>query len=293
MTVYIDVLFAINGIVNYFLLLATSKITKQQTSLLKLILGSFIGAVYAVCMFFPQIKSLYTIISKIIVSFLLIAVTFNIKRFTSIFKTVLVFYTTSFIFGGIALGLFYFLNFGKGTVISNGVFYFSLPWRILICSSVISYALIRFFYKTAKSGKFRDYKRIDVFLMGKKISLNALIDTGNMLSDPVSDTPVIIAEYEIISPLLSNDFKVLYENNRHSPENIILNNLDENFASRLRIIPFSSLGTEKGFLLGIKPDSIRINKILLDNIIIGIYGSRLSESKDYDALLNPEIISAL
>ena len=293
MTVYIDVLFAINGIINYLLLLATSKISKQQTSLLKLIIGSLIGAIYAVCMFFPQIRALYTIISKIIVSFLLIAVTFNIKRFASFFKTVLIFYITSFIFGGIAMGLFYFLNFGKGTIISNGVFYFSLPWRILIFSSMISYALIRFFYKTAKSEKFRVYKKIEVFLSGKKISLNALIDTGNMLSDPVSDTPVIIAEYEIISPLLSDEFKTLYESNKSSPENIILNNLDKNIASKLRIIPFSSLGTEKGFLLGIKPDAIKINKIFLDNIIIGIYGSRLSKNKDYDALLNPEIISAL
>lgn len=293
MTIYIDVLFAVNGIVNFMLLLATSKISKIQTHTWRLFFGAILGAVYAVCMFFPQIEALYTIVSKIAFSFILIAVTFTIKKLRHFLKTVFIFYITSFIFGGIALGLFYFIGFGKGTVISNGIFYFNLPWRILAIASIAAYAIIRFVWKVAKADKMRDYKSVDIYLNGNKVTLNALVDTGNMLSDPISKMPVIVAEFSVIASILPQSFISLYETLENCPENIILENQDSHLASRLRIIPFSSLGTSEGILIGMKPDSVKIGKSFYNNIIIGIYNSKLSKNMDYNALLNPEIISSL
>ena len=293
MTIYIDVLFAVNGIVNFMLLLATSKISKIQTPTWRLLIGSLLGAVYAVCMFFPQIEALYTIVSKITFSFILIAVTFTIKKLKHFLKTVFIFYITSFVFGGIALGLFYFIGFGKGTVISNGIFYFNLPWRILAIASVSAYGIIRFVWKVAKTDRMRDYKQIDIYLNGNKVSLNALVDTGNMLSEPVSKLPVIVAEFSVISSILPQSFISLYHSLENCPENIILENQDSFLASRLRIIPFSSLGTSDGMLIGVKPDSVKIGKSFYNDIIIGIYNNKLSKNMDYNALLNPEIISSL
>lgn len=293
MTVYIDVLFAVNMIINYLLLLATSKITRHSTSAVRIVLGSFAGAVYAVCMFFPQIKALYTVAAKIAVSFILVAISFNIKRVKSFFKTVCVFYITSFIFGGISLGIFYFTGTGTGTgtVISNGIFYYNLSLRLLIISSAIAYGVIRLLWKVCKSDKMRDFKQIEIFLNGKNVSLNALVDTGNMLNDPITQTPVVVAEFERIKNILPHNFNTLYTELYHSPESIIINDNISEIASRLRIIPFTSLGANESMLLGFKPDAIKIENTLREDIIIGIYGNNLSRNKDYDALLNPEIIS--
>lgn len=291
MTVYIDVLFAVNMIINYLLLLATAKITKQKTSAIRIALGSLAGALYAVCMFFPQVKMLYTVAAKIVVSFILVSITFTIRRFRLFFKTVFIFYITSFIFGGISLGMFYFTGAGKGTLISNGIFYYNLPLRMLILSSAVAYGVIRMVWKVYRSDKMRDYKKVDIYLHGKNVSLNALVDTGNMLSDPLTKTPVVVAEFERIQDILPNDFKSVYEELHDSPESIILSDNISEMASRLRIIPYSSLGAADGMLIGFKPDAVKIEKQVTDNIIIGIYGSHLSKNKDYDALLNPEIIS--
>ncbi len=291
MTVYIDVLFAVNMIINYLLLQATSKITRHSTSAVRIILGSFAGAIYAVCMFFPQIKALYTVAAKIAVSFILVAISFNIKKVKSFFKTVCVFYITSFIFGGISLGIFYFTGAGTGTVISNGIFYYNLSLRLLIISSAIAYGIIRLLWKVYKSDKMRDFKQIEIFLNGKNVSLNALVDTGNMLNDPITQTPVVVAEFERLKNIFPQDFNMLYTELCHSPESIIINDNISDMASRLRIIPFTSLGANKCMLLGFKPDAVKIENKLREDIIIGIYGNNLSRNKDYDALLNPEIIS--
>ncbi len=291
MTVYIDVLFAINLIINYLLLLATSKIAKQEASFLRLILGALAGALYAVCMFFPQIKALYTVAAKIAVSFILVAITFTIRRVKVFLKTVALFYITSFIFGGISLGIFYFTGAGRGTIISNGVFYYNLPLRQLIISTAIAYCAVRCIWKIYKSDKMRDYRKIHIHFNGKSIALNALIDTGNMLSEPITRTPVVVAEFERLKGIFPDAFNEVYTRYRSSPESIILNEEISDISSRLRIIPYSSLGETEGLLIGFKPDAVKIGKLVTDNIIIGIYGSSLSRNKDYDALLNPEIIS--
>ena len=88
--------------------------------------------------------------------------------------------------------------------------------------------------------------------------------------------------------------------------NKILNNLDGillgekfnlgEYTSKIRIIPFSSLGKENGMLLGINAKSIVVeNKedgdiIKKDNIIIGIHDGILSKSGKYHGLIGLELL---
>jgi len=291
--VYLDVLFIINLIINYLLLLATSKIAKVSSPAWRIASGAFTGAVYAVMMFFPQIKAFYTVASKIAVSFIIVAVAFSIRKTRVFLKTVFIFYITSFIFGAVSLGVFYFTGAGEGSVISNGIIYFNLPWRILIFSSFLSYIVIRTIWRIYKTDKMRIYKKVDISLDGRKVTLTALVDTGNMLKDPLTQTPVVVAQFDRLQPIFSKSFREIYERMHDSPENIILSNEGGEMTSRLRIIPFSSLGTAQGLLLGFKPDSVIIDRRVTENIIIGISDGILSNGKDYDALINPEIFSAL
>lgn len=291
MTVYIDILFVINLIINYLLLFTTEKLSKQYSPPWRLIIGATAGAVYAVCMFFPQVKMLYTTASKIIVSFVLVAITFTIRRWRTFLKTVIIFYITSFIFGGVSLGIFFFTGAGKGTMISNGIFYYNLPLRMLIISSSIAYITIRIIWRVYKSDRIRDYKQIEIWLMGESVKLNALVDTGNMLREPITGEPVIIAEFERLKSILPKEFNSAFKNN--SPEEIMCTDTDNELLRRLRVIPYTSLGSTDEMLIGFKPDSIKIGNHICENIIIGIYNRQLSQNKDYDALLNPEIISAI
>jgi stage II sporulation protein GA (sporulation sigma-E factor processing peptidase) len=60
------------------------------------------------------------------------------------------------------------------------------------------------------------------------------------------------------------------------------------------VIPFSSLGTPNGMLLGFKPDQVEILEKddtikVLQDVVIGIYNQRLSRDNKYQALLHPDI----
>jgi stage II sporulation protein GA (sporulation sigma-E factor processing peptidase) len=57
-TIYADVLFLINFIINYLLLFVTAKIAVLPLLRLKLILSASFGALYAVLSFFPSLSFL-------------------------------------------------------------------------------------------------------------------------------------------------------------------------------------------------------------------------------------------
>lgn len=86
--------------------------------------------------------------------------------------------------------------------------------------------------------------------------------------------------------------------------NYILDNLNEiingedidlkDYTSKIRIIPFTSLGKENGILLGIKADNVIVQQeegeININNVIVGIYNGILSKSGKYKALIGLELL---
>ncbi|NLY42430.1 MAG: sigma-E processing peptidase SpoIIGA [Clostridiaceae bacterium] len=297
--VYIDVLFVINLIINYLLLWTTSKISKKRASTMRILAGAVLGAVYAVVMFFPAFKIYYTFIAKILFSMVLIAVTFNIEKAREFVKVLTIFYVVSFTFGGAALGLFYFTNVGAfiGALVSNGVIYFTLPWKVLLLSSMIAYIIIRITWSiiARKMGRENMFVPLVIIFDNKSICVNALIDTGNSLYDPISKFPVVVVEFNAIKELLPEDIQQIFSECSENDLNLIskiMSNSD--WVSRFRLIPFTSLGKENGMLIGFKPDEVEImegeEKKDIKDIIVGVYNKKLSKDETYRALLNPEII---
>ncbi len=294
--VYIDVLFAVNLIINYLLLRACTVFVNLKKNNLRIISGAFIGACYAVLIFFPDFSVLYTTISKMLVSMLIVAAAYPFYSFRNYIKTLFLFYAISFGFGGCVLGIFYFSDIGAklGAVYSNGIFYFNLPWIILLISGGLFYVSVKL---TAFLGKRFNYSRN----LKKKLYLHykentaevvALLDTGNSLIDPVSLTPVIVAEYRAIKNLFAENIRSGLDRIESDDITWIVSDLAEKGLS-VRLIPFSSLGKENGMLIGFVPDHAEIRDECgirtLDNCVVAIYSKQLSKDRSYGALLNPYV----
>ena len=127
-----------------------------------------------------------------------------------------------------------------------------------------------------------------VFEKGK-VDINAIIDTGNFLKEPITGKPVIIVEKDVLKNVIPVD---ILEN---SQDIINGEKIEDKYMAKIRLIPFSALGTENGLLLGIKPDDFYINyqgKILENkNVIVGIYNKKLSKNNRYNALVGLDIIN--
>lgn len=119
--------------------------------------------------------------------------------------------------------------------------------------------------------------------------VNAIIDTGNFLREPITKVPVIVVEKNALvnvipDCILDNLDKII------NGEDIDLNE----YTSKVRIIPFTSLGKENGILLGLKADNVIIemeeNTSIVRNVIVGIYNGHLSKTGKYKALIGLDLL---
>lgn len=294
--IYAEYLFLENLLMNFLILNITSYFGKYQGSKLKILIGAGVGALYSFIIFFPSLQFFLTFTMKIIVSMLIIVITFTPHKFKDFFKYLSIFYLVSFVFGGAAFALFYFTNFKS--IISNGIFYTSnFSIKILCYSVVLAYLLIYLSINLIKYkiSKERMMKEITIEFDEKKKEISALVDTGNSLEDPISKFPVIIVEYSAIEDILPDKIKDVFKSSDSDIlENMAINLQNSNWMNRVRIIPYNSLGKENGILIGFKPDNVELendgDRMNLNKIIIGISKSKLSQNGDYKALINPDIL---
>ena len=290
MTLYIDIIFLENIIMNCIILLATSIILKEQTKIIRNLISSIIGSIYAIIIYISQIKIYSNFLLKLILSFAIIYIAFKPTTLKSFLKHLVIFYLTSFTFGGVAFALLYFVN-PENIELQDGVLIGTYPIKMILMGGIVGFIIITISFKSIKGRLTKKdmYRNIKIPLDGKETNITAIIDTGNFLKDPITKIPVIIIEKEKLYNIFPA--KIL--------ENIaeIINGVDidlGNFASKIRIIPFKSLGKENGILLGIKIDEIEVNyqevNHDLKNIIIGIYNGKLSKNGKYSGLVGMDII---
>ena len=295
MTVYIDVLFFINFIINLPVLYLTGKIARITITNARLLFGAACGALYAVFMFFPRLSFIYGAMAKVLFSLFVVAITFCVRGVRLYIKTVGVFYLVTFCLGGSVMALFYFTGMGQstGALIKNGILYMNLPSGLLFLSVGVCYIIIRIIWGVLESRMAQEnmYRKVGIFWNGKEVWLDALLDTGNALSEPLSGAPVIVAELEGLMPILPPSLENAFLDETVRIENIS----DEAVRGRIRMIPFSSLGKEHGMLIGFRPDSTLVleNEALKDagEVVIGIYTKHLSKDRSFCALLPPRLAS--
>lgn len=299
-TVYIDVIFLINFIINFLLLVAVAKFLKHKIKIYRQILASLVGALYAVFVFVPKISIIYSLFFKIVFSLVIVQIAFNNKNIKDFVKNVCAFYVVSFIFGGGAFALFYLTNAksGLGYVLNYNVLYSYFPLKIFIISTLACYFLINIFIKIfiKKNDKKNLFYKANIYLDENKAECTMLLDTGNSLCEPIFGLPVIIVELSALNKILPDKIAFalnsLEENNFAYVANNILNS---SLASRFRVIPFKSIGKDEGFLIGVKPDKVELFDgeaiKTINEVIIGIYNKKLSKNEDYTAIIGPNALN--
>ena len=298
MQIYADVVFIINFIMDIFILWTVSKLVKKEVSALRLIIaGATMATIYCMLIFIAPLRVYLNFFSSVVIIMVGVMISFNPKELREFVKLVFLSHISAFAVGGLGMAVFYFTNISDvvGNMVGFTIENFS--FKILLSSSCISYIIIKLSIACYRRTlvKKQIFYPVKIFFNEQEISLNALLDTGNSLSDPINNSPVIICEFDAIKNFLPNSLKVHFYENRENEFDFISDNLEDmEFFGRVRMIPFASLGKQHGILIGFRPDKVEIDNdskiISLSNTIIGIYNFKFSKDGRYKGLLNPEII---
>ena len=165
--------------------------------------------------------------------------------------------------------------------------------KVIILGAIFACIIVKISINLIKSKIKCSYCKITIKLNEKEITTQAMIDTGNLVKEPITNAPVVIVESSLLEGIIPIEILKNLDNILCGNLNNISQELQDIYISKLRCIPFSSLGKENGMLVGIKAseiiveneDEIKVNK----NIVLGIYDKSLTKKGEYRALIGTEL----
>lgn len=295
--VYLDKIFIGNLAMNYVILWFAGKFGQVRAGRLRLLAGAGLGSLYAILMFFPGTRQYFSFYVKIVVSLLMVAAAFAPLPPRRMLVCLGFFYLGSFALGGMVMGFSYLVY--QGGYFSGAKYVMEIMDRYMmpglplavLCIWLVTRLIPKYMRSKIKKDSFR--LPVTIHLWGKRTVVNSLVDTGNNLTDPVTGVPVMVVEYAAVRDILPEPMRLAIE--KYGDGMGVVSALSQtDWTERLRLIPFRSLGNDKGLLLGIRPDRVEIESEsgikAVDRLVLAIHNSRLDPGSAYRALLHPDLL---
>lgn len=240
MTVYLDLVFALNFAVNYLLLRGTARLGASAAPRKRLLGGAALGAAYAVAVYLPGCGWLTVIPLKGLVAAGMLVLAFGCRRSTLRLGAV---------FAGLSLvlcGSVYAVELLKGGTVRyyRRSLLYPVSFGALLLTAAGVYAACRLLLPRLTFAA-DSVVALTLELDGRRVALSALRDSGNTLADPVTGAPVLTAQWQCAARLLpserltARDFAV--------PATLALRLK----RYRPRLIPYHAVGVEGGMLLAL------------------------------------------
>lgn len=274
MVVYLDMLFLLNFIANYLLLLGAGRLSGAGLYRWRMVLGAAAGAVYPAVLLIPGAAWLLQGVCKILIGVVMILISYGGEK--RLLKTAIFFFTLSAALAGAILAAE--LLGGGDLLLENGVVYSSFDFRLLILIFVIFYFLISLFFRRSGRHDSKELVELEIEVLQKQIVLTALLDSGHTLTDPISNRPVVVAEYFSFQDGLPADI---------DPAQPIegLKRCRARGIENVRLIPYRAVGVDCGLLLALRANSVMIGDRELGSLLIALSPTPVSDGGVYQALI--------
>lgn len=271
--VYIDLLFLLNFIANYLLLLAAGRMAGAVLRRWRIGLGAAAGALYAVLVFLPWLGWLAHWLCKLAAGVLIALIAYGGERY--LLRVAVLFFGASAALAGAVLGLELLGN--VSLTLDHGVFYSQLDIRLLLLLFVACYFVLSlFFRRIGRHGG--ELVGLEIALNGGVVVLTALRDTGHTLTDPATNRPVVVVYWQALSKLLPDWVDV------DTP----IDSLERCHAAgsrQARLIPYRAVGVEHGMLLALRTQGVRADGKPLGKLLVALSPTPVDDGGGYQALL--------
>ena len=253
-TVYVDLFFLINFSMDFLCFFLTSKLLSRPLSPARGILGAAFGGIYSNIALFLNFGQIWSLALDLLACAAMCAIVFGErKRARSLPLYILVFWAISMTLGGIMTALFNLFNriaiFDEVTQMESdgiSVWVFAL---LAALSGVITLMGGSFFRRRTAQSR----ATVELCYGGKRIRLQAMADSGNLLRDPLSGKPCVIADIEAVSALLPKDIVMAAREGGGRLDKIEMKN-----AKNVRLIPADTV-SGKGMLIGVRVEGITVD----------------------------------
>lgn len=249
MKLYLDLLFCLNFSFDFLLLYTVKKVLKRNVRVKRIILAASVGAL-SIGLLFLKLNNLSLFMFKVGISILMILIAFSYQNIRYTVKNFLYLYMVSIVLGG----FLYFLNC-EFSYKQEGIFFYHDGLSInVIVLIMISPIVLYTYIKEAKElkQKYNYLYEMEVTLKNNKnILMTAFLDTGNRLTDPYLNRPIIVVDS---SKLKIDDNYILVPFNTVIKEDYLK-------CYEIEKISIKGIGEVRNILIGISPNPIKMEGV--------------------------------
>ena len=252
--VYIDLLFLINFSMDFLCFYISARIISVKFSPLRAALAAVLGGVYSGAALFINTGPAVSVAIDILVCLLMCLVVFVGKKIGVIFAT-LVYFSVSMALGGFMTALFNLLNrMGLSSLPSDSTGEDGISVWLFALLAAVSAVLTLLGGRTFRRRSAAKSATVTVRCGEKEKKLSAMVDSGNLLREPISGKACIAVELEALRGLVPLEvIEAAREGDVSS-----LAYLDSGLAKSVRLVPTHTATGEK-ILIGVRADSVRID----------------------------------
>ncbi|HPE16063.1 MAG TPA: sigma-E processing peptidase SpoIIGA [Oscillospiraceae bacterium] len=267
--VYLDSLFLVNTVMDYALLRAAAALSGEPLRRLRLLSGALFGGLYAALRYVPSFAFLRAGPMVLAAGVAMVLLAFSgTRRFL---RQVLLFFGVACAFAGGVLA---------AAIFSGNPLTLPVGMEPLLLGGAICYGLFLLVFRCAAKYGGDGEKLVDVKLacFGHRVELRALVDTGNTLTDPMTNRPVLVAEGEALRDLLPRRLRTLLTPERlRDPVAAMGLASEAGLGARFRLLPYRAVGTDGGLLLALRVDEAEIGRRREKNVLVALSPHPLSD----------------
>ncbi len=273
-TVYADVLFLVNWVMDYVLLWAVCAVMGLPRKRLRLGLAAALGAgwvcVIAIFSLPPMLESVLTWLG---ISSLMVWIASRPQKCSDLLNRLMVLYLVAFLAGG-GLNLLYFhtsvgvylkqVILGSQKIDASGVG--------VIVGGIATVLVVTKVLNMMEKQKKRRKNRYsaELYFGERRVIVDGFVDTGNRLKEPITGKAVHILQADAAASLMSGEDKPM------------------NF-----LVPYHAVGTESGLLTAIRIDRMELvaedeSRTVMMRPLFGLYQGKLSSNDEYQLILHAE-----
>ncbi len=190
--VYLEPVFAVNAVMDLLVLTIAGRLSGQRARLPRYLGAAALGGLYAAAALLPFCRVLEGVLPKALLSVLMALVAWRLKGWLTLLKGWASIVGVTAVGGGVALAAEVLLDTGSpaGTV--------RLSHNALLLALFGAGAMVAFSTSAMRRrGGIGQRLAVRVWVGGKRLELDGLLDTGNLLREPLSGLPVMLLDRKL------------------------------------------------------------------------------------------------
>ena len=263
-------------------LYVTARLSSLALRSRRVIAAALLGGVYGVLGCLPIFVPLRSFGIQILVAMFLVRIVFGEQK--TFLRLCFLFLLLSCTLGGAVTAVSqHFIQHGIGDTLKI------LDWKVFTLVSVMCYFVLSVVFRgSAKHAVAGQLCRISITLGGKKITLDALYDTGHTLYDPCNGTSVVTVWYRAADPLWSKEERAIIGHLETQESIQCAEKLGQIAPGRFRLIPYRAVGVNCAILLAFQADEVWIGNKGHGKMTVALSPTPVSDGGGYTALWGGE-----